>query len=93
MTTKDTGNAAVTETQAGEMWCPMARMLDTGADRLDEQAGWNRQTYGADCDPNPELCRCIASRCMWWRWTTLHTPNADKRGYCGVAGSVLPNRY
>ena len=64
----------LTEEQAREKWCPMARVeIDGGhlVNKLDKK--W---------DP-----LCIASDCMMWRWgePVLDGKNA-RQGYCGLAG-------
>ena len=60
----------MTETEARERWCPMAR----------EMTAWDKD------------CKCIASKCMAWRWVRPEglTPQGYKtdpdRGYCGAFG-------
>lgn len=82
----------VTEEQAKEMWCPAVRAGDEG---IADDAGQNRESSLE----NPPYARCIASKCMWWRWqlepvnpdpmaTVIGGPNPTKyeRGFCGMAG-------
>lgn len=63
--------AALTEAQAAERWCPFARVA-TGSGSAPAVNRW-----GAAAD-----ARCIGNRCMAWRWTD---PGFEA-GYCGLAG-------
>jgi hypothetical protein len=66
----------MTEEQARENWCPFAHvMLTTSA----FGGGVAANRYGNDMIPLKT--RCIASRCMGWRWFVK-----DKDGYCGLVG-------
>lgn len=62
----------VTEKEAAEMWCPAARNYHCSAsDKMrGEPAGFNRVQFGGEMPLSdaPAECRCIGSRCMWWRW-------------------------
>lgn len=61
----------ITEEQARQKWCPMARASCYGS-----PFGINRDQGGKpDVDTN-----CVASDCMMWRWFSL------THGYCGLAG-------
>lgn len=64
----------MTEEEAMDRWCPMARVLPAstnngGANRLEDAD--QVELVGS---------KCIASRCMMWRW------NSQTTGYCGLAG-------
>jgi hypothetical protein len=72
-----------TEDEAGQRWCPHAReATPVGKGKKDVAIG-NRYMTMNDDYPNPAGCRCIASHCMAWRWSS-----AD-RGHCGLAGPVV----
>ena len=75
-----------TEEQAKEMWCPkMALLLATIA---------NVDLKQWDVQGNVSTDKCVASRCMWWRWAYrfVHTETGEgthydpPQGYCGMAG-------
>ena len=57
---------AMTETEAHQKWCPMAR-IDT--------AGMNRNYPYAE--PQHPVACCIASACMAWRWAPAATHISD----------------
>ena len=72
----------LTETEAREKWCPMARV-----------DGANRTSHCEELNG----AMCIASRCMMWRWfdspvrgafreAEHGTPRPERRGFCGLAG-------
>ena len=72
---------------ADTYWCPFARkfMGDTeiGA------AAANRDGRDQPHETSP----CLGSDCMAWRWVMIDGPCGDdipsqKRGYCGLAGTV-----
>jgi hypothetical protein len=75
-----------TEDEAKNLWCPHARVLEPYA----EKTSMNRDTK------DESLCRCIASKCMAWRWGEKEVPadfafagSTDAipgRGFCGLAG-------
>ena len=62
--------STMTETEAREKWCPMARTPSmVGMDGDPCGGGYpaiNRRPGGRL--PPPAPCRCIASACMAWRW-------------------------
>jgi hypothetical protein len=75
----------MTEEEAKEKWCPMARCADP------ENSAINK-VYFEDINN-----RCLATGCMMWRWEI--TPEAQKLnnhqnppghiiadGYCGLGG-------
>lgn len=72
----------VTEEQAKEMWCPMARLVSaTGRATM----GPLNRVIDARQDKanlNPIDARCLGSKCMMWRWYN------DDLGRCGLAGPV-----
>lgn len=70
----------VTQLHALTLWCPAS----------------------GEVGPGSATGRCIARKCMWWRWydylggdtafahnrsTGELMPAADRRGYCGMAGT------
>ncbi len=70
----------LTETEARDRWCPHARVIYGGPtfNRLGELSTAN------PTELNPEICRCIASACMAWRWgewalTDVRTTTEDGR--------------
>lgn len=81
----------MTESTAKEKWCPFVR---TGAytDRGELRA------ISVNRDSRPEIeiaCRCIASKCMAWRWlvkeahpessmVSKRLPVEQWKGYCGL---------
>ena len=74
-----------TESEARECWCPAARVIAPIGDGTD----WFIGNRGNDQDATPHT-RCIASRCMAWRWvpTAAQFVNGDQGivGFCGLAG-------
>jgi hypothetical protein len=71
-----------TEAEAAQRWCPFTReVTPIGKSKKDAAIG-NRYLTERDDFPNPAGCRCIASHCMAWRWTSVD------RGRCGLAGPV-----
>lgn len=61
----------LTEQEAKERWCPLARA----------QRSENRQIDGS-----PNNTQCIASECMAWRLAHKPSSNGDETGYCGAFG-------
>lgn len=63
----------VTEEEARTKWCPEVRLTDASG-----------SNYGviSNRDIGVRHEYCIASKCMWWRWTT----EDETFGYCGKAG-------
>lgn len=68
--------------------------------RIDEiVAGVNRYALGGDrAVAFPHSCRCLSDKCAMWRWAdpapfverttaSIHA-QANRRGYCGLAGVV-----
>lgn len=59
----------VTEDQAEALWCPAVRYTEGT-----EDGGSNRFQSGGKLFTSPKACRCLASKCMWWRW---HDPEHE----------------
>lgn len=68
----------MTEDEAENNWCPMARVRRSGTD----EAAANRVQWNPEEWEVMTAARCIGSCCMAWRWTNEVT----RRGYCGLAG-------
>ena len=73
----------MTEEEAREKWCPMARFTEDG---------FNNRDNSADSDS-----RCIGSGCMWWGWMMREgkseqgVPNPyldEKQGRCEAPGGA-----
>lgn len=70
----------MTEQKARSLWCPMARV------------GRNVQVRGIDLFS--DATRCIASKCMIWRWADITSKIIDGKevdtssGYCGLGGRI-----
>lgn len=60
----------VTEEEAKEKWCPMARTAGYNCSR-------NREYTGS----TPSVMCCIGSNCMMWEWDL----DSDNRGYCSLS--------
>lgn len=73
----------MTEEQARETWCPFVRIaLDYGDYATAGNRGWADKT-----DHLYKDCRCLASKCMAWRWSSFKTVDGQMPcGYCGLAG-------
>ena len=68
----------VTEIEAKTKWCPLARTISTISD------GKSGSTVASNRSAT-EFPYCIASSCMFWRWS--HQDTADQpTGFCGGAG-------
>lgn len=71
----------MTESEARERWCPFARMCATG------EPTWNRVSMLNELHDNDP--KCIASKCMAWRWGDSKAGYGEPgslQGYCGLAG-------
>lgn len=67
----------MTEEDALRKWCPYAMSASD-----DYEYSANRFTDG-----NPDTgARCIASKCMAWRWNEATATSRRGLGYCGLAG-------
>jgi len=86
----------VTEKEAVEKWCPMARVATPVTAHLTGHViaaiACNRSSRSAPdqrlkAEVSPESARCIGSRCMAWRWAI---EEGRARGYCGAFGKVEP---
>jgi hypothetical protein len=87
----------VTEEEAKTKWCPFARTMGIDGDVIMPAAnrvfmfnGDNKLTF-----PHPEMCACIASKCMAWVQTDNEAgpskpgdpePVYKPAGRCGLAG-------
>lgn len=76
----------MTEDEAKEKWCPFSRTMGMkgevimpAANRVFIYDGDNKLQF-----PHPEMCACIASKCMAWRWDGPQDFN--RPGHCGLAG-------
>jgi hypothetical protein len=65
----------VTEVEARGLWCPWSRV------RFGNVAV-NRNNQETTDRPFVGNARCLASRCMAWRWVG----DRGEEGYCGAAG-------
>ena len=76
----------LTEGQAREKWCPMARVPSRcGGVTGQYEVAANR---GVAMDKPYDQARCIASDCMMWRWgESAETADKDRGrvGFCGLA--------
>lgn len=68
----------MTESEAREKWCPMARCPYESLGRGITAINTARNTY------REMETKCMASACMMWR--NSHTVNGEHQGYCGLAG-------
>lgn len=81
----------MTEAEAREKWCPMARWKFS---TMSDSPASNREGSHDGPSTNSSLIagtRCIASDCMMWRTdhaNTLHGPQGvtTHSGFCGLAG-------
>jgi hypothetical protein len=78
----------MTEEEAKTKWCPFARTMGIDGDVIMPAAnrvfmftGANKLTF-----PHPEMCACIASKCMAWRWVISPEKAPNATGFCGLAG-------
>lgn len=75
----------VTTKKAGELWCPMARIVEVGDGFL--SGPFNRYHSGADVGAaNENEARCLADKCMMWVWQD--GPYTPSSGYCGLIGKT-----
>ena len=67
----------VTERDAENMWCPMARVAGHFSENIPSNNSFNR-------DPNGQPLKscCYGASCMMWRWDEDHL----EKGFCGLAG-------
>lgn len=92
------------ESEAKTKWCPLSRVLlpvhqagnRVGTFHMQMADERDRKHFQAQIDD----CKCIASACMFWRWSegdgkrfdrAAHHSNAplpERSGYCGAAGPV-----
>ncbi len=64
----------LTEDQAKEKWCPMARVLDTNDGTVCNRH-YNYSSLPKDM--NPTYSRCIGNQCMAWEWSDPITDNVE----------------
>lgn len=76
----------VTEDEAKTKWCPQARVQIFNEPA--PQSAPNRAWSEKEGSFVPHAAGCIASRCMFWRWShgTGIEPGTPKLGYCGAGG-------
>jgi hypothetical protein len=72
-----------TEIEAAQRWCPFTREVTPVGNGKKDVAIGNRFLTARDDYTNPAGCRCVASHCMAWRWTSVD------RGGCGLAGPFV----
>jgi len=79
------------EDEAKTKWCPMARVCEGDDDVL--HGPFNRYHSGCEQGLDGKQSRCIASKCMMWRWDLKleHVPGdlvmaTPDSGHCGLAG-------
>lgn len=84
----------LTVEEAKKVWCPQARIV------IQDNNGQNHVSYNRVLDKKTDKAKiyisdaslCMANGCACWRWKDdlaeidLTTGQADKRGYCGLAG-------
>lgn len=79
-----------TENEAKNKWCPMVRNGD-GYTFKNESGEQSQQSF-SNVD-----AKCIASRCMMWRWrykkhertcVGMSPLTKTDKGYCGITGRV-----
>lgn len=68
---------AMTEAEAREKWCPMARVTSM----THGSSGVNRGTAGRD---DVRDTRCLASGCALWTWVGKEQ-GKERQGRCGLA--------
>ncbi len=70
----------MTEQEAKQTWCPMARCADGGINR---NADGSAFSYMGDGTAPKIAATCIASACQWWRWdfNTMQM-ETDEKGIC-----------
>ncbi len=68
-----------TETEAKELWCPMVRDTDENMGTFNRWFEYEPRDPADPKKPRKQTdklakgCRCIASRCMMWRWDSPQT--------------------
>lgn len=90
----------LTESEAKTKWCPLSRVLlpvNQSGNRVSTfHKMWATTQGDVEYYAQQEAdCRCIASSCMFWRWSSFAIANPDfqkdpqARGFCGAAGKPL----
>lgn len=86
----------MTEDEANQKWCPFVR-LNVPDGSTDVLIMNNRAKRAiSEETTNGQMCGCLASKCMAWRWSQeisgpqnfeYKTGNPSQvHGYCGLAG-------
>jgi hypothetical protein len=84
----------VTEAEARGKWCPFARVVSLYTKAKTQTAiVSNRACEGiapnlsVEERQNPPSARCIATRCMAWKWDPSSPKSSGNQrcGYCGLA--------
>ena len=79
-----------TEDEAKQLWCPFARAVVVEADmhKVLNQTSFNRMGL-EEAMPQvpriPQMCFCIASQCMAWRWDMRWASQTEE----GQGGDVV----
>lgn len=76
------------ESDAANHWCPFVRVPVWPA-QGSVPIAVNRD--GVKLNDPGTLARCLASKCMAWRWQLDISQEPTSLGYCGLAGDKLPN--
>lgn len=67
-----------TEEEAAELWCPYVRAVDGPGDASNRVRVAYTNTDATPSD-RPYWARCIASKCMAWRWAQKPNPEWKPR--------------
>jgi hypothetical protein len=81
----------MTEEEAGAMWCPHGRVLDSPTGHI--QPHNRRRKITGELDQLAPDHACIASACSQWRWFDKANQGVNRRGYCGLAGEPYQSAY
>lgn len=89
----------LTEEEAKGRWCPQARSLGVVNEWVNATSSVNSIQVVSNRDhPSGNMPACIASSCMFWRWSEekkirdIDLVTSDvvdlppRRGYCGIGG-------
>ena len=78
-----------TEDQAVLLWCPMVRASESDKD----MNACNALITDDNSGRSPDFSRCIASKCMLWRWSDgPEIESFHRRGSCGLASNPPAGR-
>lgn len=80
----------MTEDEAKKKWCPFVRFNapDGATDALIINNRAKRAAPGETT--NGQMCGCLASKCMAWRWKlegSVTETYSTTDGHCGLAGN------